>query len=98
MANVAFCRANLHLPGSRNLKEKRSISQSVTSRVRSKFNVSVSEIGDPDLWQKLTLGIVCVSSDGAYASGLLSSVVSYIESSRPDLELLDWETETLSGF
>lgn len=98
MANVAFCRATLHLPGIRNLKEKRSISQSVTSRVRSKFNVSVSEIGDVDLWQKLILGIVCVSSDGAYASGLLSSVVSYIESSRPDLELVDWETETLSGF
>ena len=98
MANVAFCRAILHLPGARNLKEKRSISQSVASRVRSKFNVSISEIGDVDLWQKLTFGIVCVSTDGAYASGLLSSVVSYIENSRPDLELLDWETETLSGF
>ncbi len=98
MAHLVFCRATLHLPASRNLKEKRSVVQSLTSRVRSKFNVSISEIDDSELWQKLTLGIVCVSNDGAYASGLLSSVVRYIESSRPDLELLDCETEMLSGF
>ncbi len=95
--HVGVCRVILRLPACRNLKEKRSISRSVNSRVRAKFNVAISEVDDVELWQKLTLGIACVSNDQAYANGILSNVVEYIESSRPDLELLDYELELLSG-
>ena len=39
--------------------------------------------------------MACVSSDAAYAHGLLTKVVQRIERSRLDLMLLDYEIEML---
>lgn len=95
--HVGVCRLSLHLPGSHSLKAKRGLSRSLVSRIRNQFNVSVAEVEDNDLWQRLTLGVTCVSNDSAYAQELLSSVVSYVESVRDDLEVLECETEIISG-
>ena len=65
--------------------------------VRAKYNVAVAEVDDNDLWQALTLGISCVSNDKAHANEVLSRVVAFIEDSRRDLELLDYELEIVSG-
>ena len=95
--HVGLCRVTLRLPGNQNLKEKRGVSRSLTSRIRAKFNVAISEVDDNELWQKLTLGIACISTDSSHANEILSNVVQYIEDSRPDLELLDYELEMVSG-
>ena len=49
------------------------------------------------MWQRLTLGICCVSNNSAHANEMLSRVVSFVEDSREDLVLLDYETEIISG-
>lgn len=85
------------MPGNSSLKGKRQVSRSITSRVRTKFNVAIAEVDDNDLWQRLTLGISCVSSDGRHANEVLSKVVEYIEDIRGDLELLDYDVEVVSG-
>ena len=85
------------MPGNSSLKGKRQVSRSITSRVRTKFNVAIAEVDDNDLWQRLTLGIICVSSDGRHANEVLSKVVEYIEDIRGDLELLDYDVEVVSG-
>ena len=54
-------------------------------------------MGDNDLWQRLTLGISCVSNDGRHANEMLSKVVQYIEETTGDVELLDYEVEMVSG-
>lgn len=95
--HVGLCRVALRLPGNQSLKGKRRVAQSLTSRIRSKFNVAISEVEDNELWQRLTLGIACVSNDGSHANEILSNVVQFIEESRPDLELLDYELEMVSG-
>ena len=95
--HVGVCRVMLRLPGNQSLKGKRQVAQSLISRVRPKFNVAVAEVEDNDLWQRLTLGIACVSNDGRLANEVLSKVVQYIQESRPDLELLDYEIEMVSG-
>ena len=95
--HVGVCRLSLRLPGNRSLKGKRQVSSSITSRVRAKFNVAVGEVDDNDLWQRLTLGISCVSNDPRHANEVLSKVVQYIEDMRGDLELLDYQVEVVSG-
>jgi uncharacterized protein YlxP (DUF503 family) len=87
----------LYLPDGHNLKGKRQVARSLIARIRNQFNVAVAEVADNDLWQRLTLGVCCVSNDASHANEILSRVVSFVEESRGDLQLLDYETEIISG-
>ena len=95
--HIGVCHLSLFLPGVQSLKGKRQISRSLTSRIRNQFNVAVSEIADQDIWQRLTLGICCISNEPKHANQVLSSVVSFVEAERRDLELLDYGTEIING-
>ena len=69
--------------------------RSITTRVGSKFNVSVAEVGDNGLWQSAVLGICCVSNDSRYTNEVLSKIVDFIVNSRFEIEILDYEIEIL---
>ncbi len=86
------------LPENQSLKGKRRVLKSITTRVASKFNVSVAEVDDQDLWQLATLGISCVSNNKRHANEVLSRVVDFITDSRFDIEILDYEIEILPVF
>ncbi len=60
---VAIGTFDLHFPELHSLKEKRQVLRCLIDRVRAKFNASVSEVEDHDLWQKGTLGVAMVSND-----------------------------------
>ena len=95
--HIGACRLTLYLPDSHSLKDKRQVSRSLTARIRNKFNVAVAEDADNDLWQRLTLLVCAASNDGAHANEMLSQVVDFVEEVRPDLEVLDYEVEMISG-
>lgn len=94
--NVGICKIRLRLPGNLSLKGKRQVLKSVTTRIKNKFNVSVAEVDDHDLWQLTTLGICCVSNDRRFTNEVLSKIVDFIVDSRFDVEILDYEIEILS--
>jgi uncharacterized protein YlxP (DUF503 family) len=96
--NVGVCRVSLRLPENLSLKGKRRVLKSIITRVRSKFNVSVAEVDDHELWQLATLGICCVSNEGRYTNEVLSKVVDSIVNGRFDVEILDYEIEILPVF
>ena len=96
--NVGVCRISLRLPENLSLKGKRRVLKSIITRVRSKFNVSMAEVDDHELWQLATLGICCVSNDGWYTNEVLSKVVDFIVNGRFDVEILDYEIEILPVF
>ena len=87
----------LHLPESGSLKDKRQISRSLSARIRNTFNVAVAEVEDQYLWQRLTLAVCCVSTDSSHANEMVSNIVQFVQESNRDLELLDYETEIISG-
>ena len=95
--HIGVCRLSLRLPTSRNLKNKRQVSQSLIAAVRSKYNVSVAEVEDNERWQVLTIGISCVSNNSSHANEMLSRVEAFVGATRPDLQLLDSEIEIISG-
>ncbi len=96
--HVGVCRIRFRLPENLSLKGKRRVLKSITSRVGNKFNVSVAEVDDQDLWQLATLGISCVSNDKRHANQVLSRVVDFITDSRFEIEILDYEIEILPCF
>ena len=93
--HVGTAKVVLRLPENDNLKGKRRYSHSITSRLRSKFNVSVAEIDSNDQWQILTLGISCVSNDVRHANSQISNIMHYLEEITEDLEVLDCEVEVI---
>ena len=70
--------------------------KSITTRIKNKFNVSVAEVDDHELWQLATLGVCCVSNNKRYTNEVLSKVVDFVANGRFDVELLDYEIEILS--
>jgi len=44
------------------LKDRRQVLNSVTSKLKNKFNVSVSVVDEADLWNIAELGVAAVSS------------------------------------
>ena len=93
--NVGVCKVRLRLPENLSLKGKRQVLKSITTRVANRFNVSVAEVDDHDLWQLATLGICCVSNNKRHTNEVLSKVVDFIANSRFEIEMLDYEIEIL---
>jgi uncharacterized protein YlxP (DUF503 family) len=85
----------IQIPASASLKQKRQVVRSVTARLRNEFNVSVAEVGHLDSWQLATLAVACVSSEAAYAQGLLERAARFVDEGPFDLILLDYQTELL---
>ncbi len=95
--NAGICKIRLHLSESRSLKDKRRTVKSIISRLRSKYNISIAEVDDQDLWQLVTLGIACVSNHNQHVDEILSKVISFITNNYPELEIVDQEMEILSS-
>lgn len=92
---VGLCRLELQIPGSGSLKDKRRVLQSLMTRLRNEFNVSVAEVDRQEAWQRATVAVACVSSSGTYARGLLDKVTEAVEAAPLDLLLLDSDIELL---
>jgi len=96
--HVGVCQLRFRLAENLSLKGKRRVLKSITTRVCGKFNVSVAEIDDHDLWQLATLGICCVSNDKRHTNEVLSRVVSFINEGRFEIEILDYQIEIIPVF
>src|SRR3954462_11314675 len=60
---VGVARITLRIPDSGSLKSKRQDLRRVTDRVKARFNVSVAEVDDNDLWQKATIALALVGNE-----------------------------------
>ncbi|MFC1994827.1 DUF503 domain-containing protein [Chloroflexota bacterium] len=93
--NVGVCKISLRLPENSSLKGKRQVLKSITSRIRSKFNVAVAEVDDHEQWQLATIGICGISNDKRFTNQILSKVVDFVVGGRFEVEILDYEIEIL---
>lgn len=90
---VGVARFELHLlskPSS--LKEKRAIVRRLRDRIRSRVEISASEVGAQDLHHRAVLGVACVSGDQETARSMLEAA-SKIITSEPEVEVLDEASE-----
>ena len=57
---VGSLKIEFRLTDNRSLKGKRKVVRSMVDKVKSKFNVSIAEVGSNDKWQKIELGVSAV--------------------------------------
>jgi uncharacterized protein YlxP (DUF503 family) len=83
------CRLQLFLGDSHSLKDKRQVLNSLKERIHHRFNVSVAEVDDNELWQRAALGIAVVSSASRHANEVLSKIVRFVEQDHR-VQILDY--------
>ena len=93
---VGVCKLKIHIPGSRSLKDKRSVVKSLVMRLQKHFNISVAEVDDHDLWQMATIGLACVSNHNNRVDEIISAAINLIERDFPTIEIVEKETELFS--
>jgi uncharacterized protein len=84
----------LHVLSPTSLKEKRRVLKSLIDRLRHRFNVSVAEIGDHDLWQRASIGVACVGHEQRYTQQVIDRVASTIRR-NPEVEVLRIDTQVV---
>ncbi|MBT2681397.1 DUF503 family protein [Bacillus sp. ISL-35] len=67
------------------LKEKRAVLQRIITRLKQKFNVSVSEVEHHDVWQRTTIAVVAVSASKVATERELQNALKMIDS-FPEIE------------
>lgn len=91
---IGLCTVELYIPDAHSLKAKRQVLLSLKDRLRDKFNVSVAEVDEQDMWQKAVLGIACVANEGKHVNQVLDQAVNLIRS-VPLVELVQFRIELL---
>jgi uncharacterized protein len=84
MLTIALLTLDIHIPHSQSLKDKRMVVRRLKDRLRSKFNVAVSEVEHQDLWQRAKISVVTVGSDEEYAQQTLKLSLEEAERSAPE--------------
>ncbi len=85
---VGVLRIELFVPESDSLKSKRFAIKSIKDRLRSRFNVAVAEVGNNDLWQRASLGVVAVSNESRHVESIMGNVMNLVYGDRR-VEVLD---------
>ena len=88
---VGVLRLQLLLHDNHSLKGKRSVLRTIKARVQNKFNVSIAECADHDVWQRAVLGVSQVGTDQPHVDSCLRQVVNFIE----DLQIAEVGEEQL---
>ena len=75
---VGVLRLTLHLPAPGSLKSKRHLVRSAIDRVKARYNVSIAEVAENDLWQRSVLGVTAVANDRAFVNETLDKVTDFV--------------------
>jgi len=74
---IGALKIRLMIHGSMSLKDKRRVLKSMKDRA-SKFNASIAEVDDNEMWQTATLGIAFVSNDAVHVNTMMDKFMESI--------------------
>lgn len=89
---VGVLRVEFSLPGSRSLKDKRRLVQSLLDRLHNQFHVAAAEVDHQDNLRRAGLAVACVSSGARHADQVLSRIVEVI-ARETEMVVVDYEIE-----
>jgi hypothetical protein len=92
--HVVGFEVEIRIPGSHSLKDRRQVVRSVLNVARERFDVSASEVGGQDTWQRATLGFAVVASEARIAREVVDALDRFLWS-RPELEVVDAQVRWL---
>src|SRR5208283_3773035 len=77
---VGISRIEIFLPENHSLKEKRHAMRRIVERTKGRFNISIMEIDQTNLWQKATIGFAVIGVKQDHVNSTIENVSRYIES------------------
>ena len=84
---IAFLTLELSIEAAQSLKDKRQVVRSLKDRLRTKFNVAVSEVDHQDLWQRSQMSVVTVGSDEKFLQKVLEEAALEAERIAPECSI-----------
>ena len=91
---VRICELDLLIYDSNSLKEKRQVINSLIGRIKSRYNVSIAEVGEQDTWNKSIIGISVVSNNGIMIDKIVTSVINFVDNDHR-VEIINKKLEIL---
>ena len=92
---VGVMTAQLHLQGITSLKAKRSIVKSLVGRLKSRFNISISQVDHQDSKISAVIAIAIVSNDSRFIDQQFDSIINFMRNDTR-FYLAQVERETFS--
>lgn len=91
---IGACELKLQIYEANSLKEKRHAIKSIIGRLKSRFNISVAEVGLNDSWKTTIVGFACVTNDSNHANEIISKVIKFIDGDSR-VEIIEYNIELL---
>ena len=79
------------------LKEKRMIVKSIIGKLQNKFNVSIREVENQDLHQRISIGIVKLELNSKDSDQSKDKILNFIEENC-EAEIIDIESEIINDW
>lgn len=91
---LGLCTIELFIADSQSLKDKRKVLLSLKDKLQQKFNLSVAEVEEQDMWQKAVLALACVANDSRHVNQVLDQALNLIRS-NPTVAVVQSRVELL---
>ena len=91
---IGRCLIRLRLFSPNSLKEKRRILKSLIERLKSRYNISIAEVGENDSWQIAEIGIAVVANKAVFADEVINKIVYFIDN-FDSVEIIDIDIEMI---
>lgn len=76
---VGVLTAQLHMQGITSLKEKRSIIKSIIGRLKTRFNISISEVDHQDNKTSAVIAMSMVSNDARFIDQQFDVIINFMQ-------------------
>lgn len=77
---VGVSRVEIFFPENHSLKDKRQMMRKVIEKTRAKFNISIIEVEQSNLWQRARIGFAVAGVRQDHVNKAIENVHEYIES------------------
>jgi hypothetical protein len=86
---VAVGTFEMHLPEVHSLKGKRQVIKCLIDRVKAKFNASIAEVDNNDLWQRSTIGVSMVANNRVLLQKMAAKIENILQD-HDQVEVIDY--------
>lgn len=91
---IGLLKMDILVPGSRSLKDKRRVVKSLKEQLRNRYNCSVAEIGEKELWGRAQIAVCVVGDDSRFVNTQLNEIVQF-SAGKGGAELADYQIEMM---
>lgn len=71
---IAKLTLEIEIPHAQSLKDRRQVIRSLKDKLRHSFNLSVAEMDDGIVWNRVTLGIAAISGSTSYLTAQIQQI------------------------